>query len=503
MTDDTPAEDASADSPLQDSLTDPRALIPPWAEPADETAAFKIHRPRRQTRLTQEQLLGSSLTSLVLLLALPSLAEQMLNFLVGTVDLVLAGNLSGDGVSRDATEAVGVAAYVGWLATMLFAIVGAGTTALVARAVGAGDDHLANQVANRALVLALITGLATFGLLWFCAPFLADGLNMQGRVRAITINYLRFDAVGLIFASISLSGSAALRGCGDMRTPMWILGAVNVLNAVISPMCVYGVGPIPEMGVDGIVLGTVIARTAGGLAVVACLAVGKSGLKLRWSELHLKGEVVRRILDIGIPAAVDGVVMWISHFIFLRIIKETGDASMAAHIIGVRIEALTYLPAVAWGAATATLVGQCLGAGRPDRARQAGNIAIWQMVSVGLLLTVVYFAGASFIYQAMSNDAEVRRLGIPALRILAMFQVPLTVAIVVLNALRGAGETRYPMTVTLLGGFGFRLPLAWLFGIVLGGGLIGAWVGMCGEMLLRAILLLAKYLKGDWVHKSV
>lgn len=500
MNDVLPADDAQ---PQQDSIADPRSLIQPWSEPADETGAFKIARPRRQSRLTQEQLLGTPLKSLVLLLALPSLAEQMLNFLVGTVDVVLAGNLAGVGVSRIATEAVGVAAYVGWLATMLFAIVGAGTTALVARAVGAEDERLANQVANRAMVLAFITGLATFAMLYLLAPVMADFLKMKGAVRTITINYLRFDAVGLIFASVSLSGSAALRGCGDMRTPMWILGAVNVLNAIISPLCVWGVGPIPSMGVDGIVLGTVIARVVGGLAIVYCLAVGTSGLKLHWAELHLKGNVVRRILHIGLPAAVDGMVMWISHFIFLRIIRETGDASMAAHVIGIRIEALTYLPAVAWGAATATLVGQSLGAQRPDRARKAANIAIWQMVGVGALLTVVYFAGSSLIYQWMSNDPEVRTLGIPALRLLAMFQVPLTVAIVVLNALRGAGETRYPMVVTLLGGFGFRLPLAYLFGIVLGGGLIGAWIGMCGEMFLRAVLLLARFLQGSWVHQRV
>ncbi len=500
MTDAPPADDAS---PLGDSIADPRALIESWKEPADETSSLKLHRPRWQKRLTQEQLLTAPLKSLVLFLALPSLAEQMLIFLVGTVDMLLAGHLSGEGASRVATEAVGIAAYVGWLATMLFAAVGAGTTALVSRAMGAGDERFANQVANRSLVLSAITGLAMFGLLWTAAPVLASALDLTGEARQITINYLRLDAVGLIFASISLAGSAAMRGCGDMRTPMWILGGVNVINAILSPMCVYGTGPLPEMGVVGIVIGTMIARIAGGLAVVWCLAVGTSGLKLKSSELRATGDIAQRILSIGLPAAADGLIMWIGHFTFLRIVRESGEASLAAHFIGIRIEALTYLPAVAWGAATATLVGQSLGAKRPDRARQAANVALMQMVGVGLMLTVVYLAAAGPIFRAMSNDPEVCRLGAPALRMLALFQVPLTVAIVVLNTLRGAGETRFPMWVTLIGGFGIRLPLAWFCGIVLEGGLIGAWIGMCGDMLFRAVVLFARYLHGGWMHKSI
>src|SRR5688572_26435091 len=109
-----PADEAS---PLGDSIADPRAVIETLQEPASESAGLKIHRPRRQTRLTQEQLLNSPLPSLVLLLAWPSLAEQMLIFLVGTVDMILAGNLQGAGISRVAAEAVGFAAYVSWLAT--------------------------------------------------------------------------------------------------------------------------------------------------------------------------------------------------------------------------------------------------------------------------------------------------------------------------------------------------------------------------------------------------
>jgi Na+-driven multidrug efflux pump len=116
---------------------------------------------------------------------------------------------------------------------------------------------------------------------------------------------------------------------------------------------------------------------------------------------------------------------------------------------------------------------------------------------------VVYLAAAVPIFQAINNDAEVVQLGVPALRVLALFQVPLTVAIVMLHSLRGAGETRFPMVVTLIGGFCIRLPLAWLCGIVWEGGLIGAWIGMCGDMLFRAVVLFARYLQGGWMHKSV
>jgi len=447
-------------------------------------------------------LLTGNLRRTLFVLSLPVLLEQFLNFCVGTYDTFLAGHLPGD-INEVATGAVGVGAYVGWLASMIFSLVAAGTTAMVSRARGAGDDDEADRVANNSFTLAVVAGFAFLALILPLAPHMARVLVRDETAIAVTTRYLRIDAIGLLFSSVSFVGAAALRGCGNMRTPMWILGTVSVLNVIVSTSLVYGVGPLPPMGVDGIVTGTVIARTSGGLLMTGALLRGVSGIRLRPNMLHLERSILRRILTIGIPAAADGAVMWSGHFVFLAIIGGFGNASFAAHIIGIRLEAITYLPAVAWGVATATMIGQSLGAGNVDRARRAGHEGVLQCGLLGALITLVFFTGAEPIYRLMTNSDAVVTIGAPAFRMVALFQVPLVVSIVYISGLRGAGDTRLPLFITLCCTFGLRLPLAYLCGVVLEGGLYGAWIGMCIDMLGRCVLAAVRFGRGQWVQIRV
>ncbi|MCH7720858.1 MAG: MATE family efflux transporter, partial [Planctomycetes bacterium] len=305
----------------------------------------------------------------VLILALPILGEQLLNSFVGLFDTYLAGD-----ISKAATAAIGLAAYMGWLASMLFMLVGTGTTALIARLTGAGEHADANRIANQSMTLAAITGPAVFVLIYLLAPSFAAWQNMPEETAAIVVTYLRIDAAGLTLTAWTLVGAAALRGVADMRTPMLILGVVNVINVIVSATLVFGLGPFEPMGIHGIVTGTVVARTVGGLITIAVLARGRSGLRLRRHLLTPHWTSIRRIVRIGLPAASDGAIMWTGQFIFLMIIGrlavgQLGEAYYAAHMIGVRLEALIYLPATAWSMAAATVIGQNLGADQPARAR--------------------------------------------------------------------------------------------------------------------------------------
>jgi multidrug resistance protein, MATE family len=449
------------------------------------------------------RLLTGDLRRTVFFLALPVLFEQFLTFLVGFYDTFLSGR-----ISADATAAVGLAAYVGWLAGMLLGLVGAGTTALVARHWGAGEFEDANRTMNRSIAMAIVLGTIVYAFVLTAAPVFADLLGMEGETRRIVVRYLRVDGLGYLFTSVTLIGAAALRGSGDMRSPMWILGLVNVINVLASTVLVYGLGPFPALGVDGIVAGTVVARLGGGLIMLSVLSSGLTGLQLLRREMRVKGNTVRRILKIGLPAAVDGAVNWAGHLLFLMVISRLqpgGDAHavFAAHIIGIRVEAITYLPATAWGYAAATMVGQALGAHNRKRAAQVGHEAALQCSLLAVLITLIFFTGASAIYELMHTEQAVRDIGIPAFRLLAFFQVPLVISIVYRFALRGAGDTRFPMYVSAFGAFGVRLPLAYLGGIVFDGGLIGAWVGMFADMAITALLVAARYTRGRWAELKV
>ena len=213
-------------------------------------------------------------------------------------------------------------------------------------------------------------------VLWPLAPWLARGLNLEGEAFAVAVRYLRVDGLGQVVTAMSLAGFAALRGAGDMTTPMWLGAATNLVNAAASWAFVYGVEPLglAPQGADGIVFGTVTARVFGGAALIAVLAGGVTRLRLVASQLMPDAETTRRVLAIGVPAAFDGAVRWAGHYAFMALISRLGsdgegEVVFAAHVVAVRLEAITYLPAMAWGAAAATLVGQGLGGNRVGRAR--------------------------------------------------------------------------------------------------------------------------------------
>lgn len=438
----------------------------------------------------------------VFLLALPVLGEQILNFLVGFFDVWLSGHLPED-VRTDATAAIGVSAYSSWLATLIFSLVGTGTTALISRAWGAGDRADANRIANRSVALSLVMGFIYLVFALATASYLATGMGLTGRAATIGERFLKLEATGLVFTSFSLVMAAALRGCGDMRTPMWIFGIVNLINVAFSFALVYGWGPFPSLGVDGIVIGTIIARVAGGFIFAVGLWRGVRGLKLIPHEVRPFGDISRRILRIGTPAGVEGLTIWIAHVLFLRIISGLGQTSFAAHIVGVRVEAISYLPAVAWGAAAATLVGQSLGAGNPQRAYEAGHEATLQASLFGMIMTLWFSLGAEQIYTLMHQDPAVREVGIFPFRIVGLFQIPLIIGIVYSSALRGAGDTVFPLASALLVTYGIRLPIAWYCTEHLHLGLLGAWMGMNMDMLTRGIMALWWYSRKKWLKTKV
>ncbi len=447
---------------------------------------LELVRSRRSELVARaERALGAT----VLYLALPVLGEQLLTSFVGLVDTFIAGRLS-----RAATIAVGLASYVNWFAMLLSNLVTAGTLALVARHWGAAQKDAANRVLNHSLPLAAAAGALLSVLFYLVAPAFARLQGLEGDAYEITVQYLRITAFALPFTSTVLVAIAGLRGAGDMKTPLLVNALVNLINVVASWLLTFGWASWFEgIGVAGIATGTVIARVSGWLVLTALMSSGLLRLRILWNGWDWDSRLSRAVLRIGLPAAGDGIVMWTGQLAFLTVIGHLargalGEAYFAAHVVGIRIESLTYLPAVAWGAAGATMVGQFLGAGSVADARRAGNIAALQGALLGLFCGVCYFAFAEPLYRLMHRDPLVWEVGVPAFRLLAWFQPLLVGAIVYVGCLRGGGQTKVPLAITTAGVVGIRLPLAYLAGLVLRGGLLGAWIGMCVDIAVRAVI---------------
>lgn len=438
----------------------------------------------------------------VLTLALPMLGEQFLNFLVGFVDTWLAGH-----VSKEATSAVGTGTYMAWSMTLIFSLVGTGAAAIVSRAIGGRDPRTANLAAAQSLTLGLALGIALAALGYFSATFVASFFTQTPAARELLADFLRIDAFGYaLYAAVMVCGGV-IRAAGDARTPLKVMGIVNIVNMLLSAGLVFGwFGP--QLGVRGIAIGTAAARTLGGVLLIFVLFRGVGDLRIDLGRLVPHVEMIGRMMRVGLPAAADGLLMWAAHMTFIKIIAHTatGDAgtiNYAAHMIALRMEAISYLPAQAWMTAAATLVGQHLGAGRPQDASRAGHRSALQGALLTSCIGVGFFLLAGPIFAFMSDDPAVRAIGVPAFRLMAFVQPMLGLAIIYTGALRGAGDTRATMLISLIGGIGLRVPIAYLGGIVLGGGLIGAWCGMWSDNICKCVLAATRFARGRWKRLHV
>ncbi|MCK6457684.1 MAG: MATE family efflux transporter [Phycisphaerae bacterium] len=454
-------------------------------------AASAAVRPRHD-------LLAGNIRPVVFWLALPVFGEQVLSAMVAWNDTFLAGH-----IDAQATAAVGFGAYVGWLVSMLFSLIGIGATAIVARHFGERRFAEANAACNQAVLLSLGLGLIATALTMYAAPPIVGLLGLSPETAPVAVRFIRVEALSYVPESLTFIGAACLRGAGDTRTPLKLIGTVNIVNALASWVLTFGVGPFGGFGTAGIAAGTATARLVGGVLTAMILLRGRGHLVLSRPELRLRFDLSARILRIGLPAALDGGFMWLGHFAFMSILTRapyqySGDVLYAAHIVGIRIESLSYLPAWAWSIAASTLVGQNLGASNARRALECAREARRQAVLLLLGSGCIFYFGAAACFRFLSNDPRVVECGVPALQALAFVQPFVATLIVYLGALRGAGDTLVPMTFTVLGMFLLRVPIAYWGGMVLRMGVLGVWFGMFADLILRAILMTWRLRSGRW-----
>jgi putative MATE family efflux protein len=500
---------------------------------------------------------------IVLLLAIPVLAQQYLVFSVGLSDRFLAGRLqplsrqeqaealghellavglcgagqaSGNWTGALAAEASWeagrqirarhiayqaaqtTAIYLAWMISSYTVLVSVGSTALVARLFGAGDRWAAVRVTNQSILLAVVLGaMAMVAGLWGLDRMVWL-LKLRGDAAVFAAAYLRPLIFLVIFQVIESAGIACLVGAGDTRTGFWILGGVAVLNLPLAWGLFLGVGPLPELRFVGIAWGTAISHTLGGLAVLAVLARGRAGLKLHIKFLRPEWDLLRRILRISVPAGVDSLIIIAGHLWFLSIVNDLGETASSAHGIALGWESLSFMCGVAFGTAAMTLVGQNLGAGQPTRAAHSGWVAFGVGCGMMCAMGLVFFVLARPMFEAFCPNLEQREVvaaGVPVLRLEAFAEPALASVIIFLAALRGAGDTRIPVLFNLVGLVGIRVPLAYLltmkhFHLGTWGtwpgfdlGLLGAWLGMFVDLLVRGVFFLHRFAGGRWQRVQV
>ena len=459
--------------------------------------AVKMERAERRSALARQS--QENLLKAVLLLAGPVIVEMALQSTVGIADVAMVGRLS-----PAAIAAVGLCNQIYMLALTVFAAVRTGTTVLVARLVGADDVAGANLAARQSLILALVIALAlaAVGVL-----FPASGMRLLGAepdVIEVGIGYMRWKAISVIFAILLMMATGILRGCGDTLTSMYANTTVNLLNIALNWVFIYGNLGMPAMGAAGAGFSTMIARAVGAAIMMAVLIKGRSSVRVTWrGDNRINWPTLKRVLNIGLPAAGEQGMLRLAQVFFTTIITNLGTNIYAAHQIALRAESISFMPGFGFAVAATTLIGQNLGARQPKVARQAGwltmKLAIAFMGTMGIFL---FFFAEPFV-GFFTNEPQVIEEGARVLRIMAFAQPLMAVARVGAGALRGAGDTKYVMFGTGLSIWGARLGLAYLCVNVLQMGLVGAWIGLFADQAVRAIVFGWRYYQGKWQQIEV
>jgi putative MATE family efflux protein len=325
--------------------------------------------------------------------------------------------------------------------------------------------------------------------------------------------YLRPLILLLTFQVIEASGIACLVVAGDTRTGFMVLGGIAILNIPLAWLLFLGWGPFPELRFAGIATGTALSHLIGGIVVLFILRRGRASLRLHWQLLRPDWDLIRRLLHISVPAAVDSITLTIGHLWFLSIVNHLGDVASSAHGIALGWESLSFLSGAAFGTAAMAVIGQNLGAGQPARAARGGWIAFALGCGIMCFMGCVFYLLAPQMFSLFCPDPEQHAIieaGVPVLRLEAFAEPALASLIIFQNALRGAGDTRIPMFINLAGIMGVRVPLAYLLtakemdlgplGQWTAGnlGLFGAWIAMVIDLYLRGTFFIYRFTSGRW-----
>lgn len=426
-------------------------------------------------------------------LAFPSILGNLSYSIVGIAQTKFVAELGAEGLA-----AAGAGQRMFFAMQAILMAVSVGTTALVARSWGAGDYKEASRVTMASLVLGAAISLAVgvFGVVYSMPLASAFGLDAQA-LKMASDNIFWLSVFNVAF-SLNFVLSAALRASGDAWTPLWISVLVQVLNLPLMYLFIFGHYGFPEMGVAGTAVAAGLAFTVGGVTMLVMW------LQQRFRVKHVRSgwwrkDRIRQLLSIGAPTVVEQGIIQLGFFLFLMIIGNYyGTEAFAAYNVGVNLLALCMTVGFGFSIAGATLVGQNLGANDPDGASRSGwKATAYAMLSMGSLAALVVLYAEELAYYFVGDEPLTVKHTVDFVYILGAMLPLLAVDFTVGGCLRGAGDTRYPLLVTILGLLLMRCGLAALF-TWQGLPVIYIYASIIGDYVLKSVLLVLRFHRGKW-----
>jgi putative MATE family efflux protein len=411
---------------------------------------------REALRGSHQDYTKGNINRAILLLAIPMVLEMVLESLFAVVDVLWVGRLGANAVAT-----VGLTES---LLALVFSIgigLAMSTTAMVARRIGEKDPQDAAVAGAQAIFLGLLISLAIGIPSFIYAPQLLRLMGAPPEVIATGTGYARIALGGCGAIVMLFLNNAIFRGAGDAAIAMRLLWVSNILNLILDPCLIFGLGPFPRLGVTGAALATFTGRSLGVLYQFYRLMKGTERMRIPPSLLRFNPRVMWRLIRVSLTGILQFAIANTSWIAMVRIVSIFGAAALAGYTIAIRIVIFVILPSWGLSNAAATLVGQNLGAGHPERAEQAvWRTGLYNMLFLGLI-GVVFIFFATPLVSLFTHDPAVVPLAASALRILSYGNIAYAYGMVMLQAFNGAGDTVTPTVVNFFGFWVLEIPLAW------------------------------------------
>jgi putative MATE family efflux protein len=409
-------------------------------------------------------------------------------------------------VGRLGSDAVAALAMSGTLLMMLFPVVmglSTGTVAMVSRYIGAGQRTEAAEVGGQSLVVALVFGLLMGVAGWFASEWLCRLLGGSEEVVRLGTDYMGISFLGCFTVFLLFIGNSILQASGNTMVPMIAMLLANVLNLILDPIFIFGLLGVPRMGVRGAALATVLAQAVAVAVVLRVLVRGSAGIRIDTRHWWPRKDLVWRLMQIGIPSSGQMLSRSLMSAVLMRVVAGFGTVVVAAYGIGVRFHMIVLMPAFVLGNAAATMVGQNLGAGRPDRAERVAWLAAWMDVAIMLGSALILMVWAVPLVGLFDSSPAVVEMGVRYLRVVSLFYIPAAFSIVLGRALQGAGDTVAPMVTTILGLWGLQVPLAIILPRYFTPATDGIWWSVAVALTANGLMVAFWFQRGRWKHRRV
>lgn len=443
-----------------------------------------------------ENIMNKKMTTFAL--TFPLFIETLLRTLLMNIDTVMLSRYSDNAVA-----AVGTIQQFGFFVMVIYLMASTGASILISQNLGAKRDQDASRISQAAVMSNIGIALIISTLLYTLSPLIVGSLGLEPEVEIFALQYFKIYTAFSIFQAISLVFASIVRSYGYSYIPLYVNLGTNIINAIGNYLFIFGAFGFPQLGVQGVAISTVFSQGVG--AVTMAIIIGRIPEINMYTKrkLSILLDYIKDILKVGVPSAGEFLSYNLAQIAILYAVSSLGTASLASYSYAINFIRFSYMLTISLGHATQIMVGHSIGAGRKDK---AFDICI-KNLKIGILSSFILSSMlALFRYPIigfLTSDAEITRITSTLLLLSVIHEIARPLNIIVIAALRGAGDVKYPVYVGIVMMWSISVTLAFLFGIHLGWAMAGIWIARLLEEWLRGGVILRRWFSRRWETKNL